>query len=197
MINGSRQSGELVEVGDFTLQRGAVRFGKQRGGLVPFVFPLLGSFVERLVIGVKFIFQRLRGFLKAQFFPKAICNRSQRTRDGKGRGCQQFAQHQRHEGALAGGQRLQIIALQILGNQMVEAVLALLRREFLHQGMALGEGNVGSNLPPQGAVTHRFKPLLEREKHLLLIQVRILFPEASQITKRQLVNKADQSKEFQ
>ena len=51
---------------------------------------------------------------------------------------------------------------------MVEAGLIFVWREFLHPRMALGEGNVGSDLPPQGTVAYGLKPLLERQKHLLL-----------------------------
>ena len=45
--------------------------------------------------------------------------------------------HERHQCALAGGQRLQIVSAQILRHQVIEPVFAFFRREILDQRQSL------------------------------------------------------------
>jgi hypothetical protein len=61
--------------------------------------------------------------------------------------------------ALTGRQSLEIILLQVFGDEMVEPVFAFLRREFLNQR---GVGDVGRHLAAQGAMADRLEPRLER-----------------------------------
>ena len=61
LLDGCGQPGELVEVGDFGFDGGAVGIGEWFGGF--FLAPFLGSFVEGLVILVQFLFQRFGRFL--------------------------------------------------------------------------------------------------------------------------------------
>ena len=64
--------------------------------------------------------------------------------------------------ALTGRQSLEIILLQVFGDEMVEPVFAFLRREFLNQRQTLGVGDVGRHLAAQGAMADRLEPRLER-----------------------------------
>ena len=165
------------------------------GGLV--VGPFLGGFVERFVVLVQLLFERFGRFLLAQLGLQPVRDGRQRAGDGEGGRGQQLAQHQRHQRALAGGQRLQVVALQVVGDQVVEPVFAFFRRELLHQRQALGVGDVGSDLPAQRAVADGLQPRLQRLEDLLLVQIGELLAEALQVAEGVLVDEADQAEELQ
>ena len=65
--------------------------------------------LKDLVIFVEFVLKRLRGLLLAKLQFQTIRNRCQRTGNSESRGGEQLAQHQRHEGALAGRERVEVV----------------------------------------------------------------------------------------
>ena len=123
------------------LDGGAVGLGERLGGFV--LGPFLGGFVQGFVVLVQLVFERFRRLLLSQLGLEPVGDRRERAGDGEGGRGQQLAQHQRHQGALAGRQGLQVVASQVFGNQVVEPVFAFLRGELLHQRQALGVGDVG------------------------------------------------------
>ena len=80
---------------------------------------------------------------------------------------------------------------------MVEPVLALLRREVLHQRKPLGVRDVARDLAAQRAMADRLQPGLERLEHLLLAEIGELLAKALQVAERVLVNEADEAEELQ
>ena len=71
--------------------------------------------------------------------------------DGRG---QELAHDQRHEGALARRERLQIVAAQVLGDEVVEPVFGLVWRELLDERKAPGVRDIRRHLPTQRAMAH-------------------------------------------
>ncbi len=92
---------------------------------------------------------------------------------------------------------MQVVAAQIFRDEVVEPVFALFRRELLHQRQALGERDIGGNLSAKRPVANRFEPGLQGLEHLALIQIGKLLPEALEVAKGVLIDKADQPKKLQ
>ena len=92
---------------------------------------------------------------------------------------------------------MQVVALQVFRNEVIEPVFAFFRGEFFHQRQALGVGNVCRDLSAQGAMAHGFEPRLECLEHLLLIQVGKLLPKTLQVAECMLINKTHQPKQLQ
>ncbi len=199
VLDGSRQMGEGIEVGDFPFDGLAVGVGQHlRCGVLR---PFLRSFVQSLVVLIQFIFERLGGFLLVRLGPQfsfqAIGNGGQGAGDGKGGRSEELAQHQRHQGTLAGRQCLKIVPLQVFRHQMVEPVFGIFRSELLHQGQALGVGNVGRDLASQRTVADGLEAGFEHLESLLLFQVGELLAEALEVAEGMLVDEAHQAEQLQ
>ena len=91
---------------------------------------------------------------------------------------------------------MQVVTPQIFRDEIVEMVFTLFWREFLQQRMPLCKRNVGRNLPPQRAVANRSEPGFQCFKNPILIEVRILFAKATEVTKGKLVDKTDQTEQL-
>ena len=155
--DGRGERGEGFEVGDFLRDGGAVGVGKRRG--VRIVAPLLSGLGEGFVILIQLLLKGGGRLLWFDLGPQAGRNGFECSGDGEGGRGEELSQHQRHEGALAGGESDEVVAAEVVGNEAVEPILALLRRELLHQRQALGVGDVGGDLAAKGAVTEGFESL--------------------------------------
>jgi hypothetical protein len=91
---------------------------------------------------------------------------------------------------LTGGQRLKIVALEIVRDQVIEAVFTLFRRKRLHQGMTTGVGHVSRDLSPQGAMANGLEPSLEGIEDLFVVEVGKLLAKALEVTEGVLIDKA-------
>ena len=76
---------------------------------------------------------------------------------------------------------------------MVEAIFAFLRRELLHHGQAPGERDVCRDLTPEGTMTDRLEPGLQRLENLILREIGELVSKALEVAERVLVDEADQT----
>lgn len=132
----------------------------------------LGGFVEGFVVLVQLVFEGELRFIRLELGFEAVGNGSERPGDGKGRGCEEFPQHQRHQAALAGRQGLEIVPPEVVGNEVIELVLALAGIEGLDHGVAFRERHVLRHLAAQGAVADGFQPGLECVEDLLLAEIR-------------------------
>ena len=191
MGDGHSQLVELLQVGDFAFDRHSVGVGQRRDS--PVLGPLLGRFVEGLVILFELSFQRLLRFLRFEPGLESTAQSVERARDGEsGRG-KQFAQDQGHERALALGQGLQIVPAEVVGDQVIEPVFALLRGKRLDDGQPLGEAHVGQHLAAQRPMTQRPQSSLECAEDCLIAEIGELLAEALDITECVLVYEAHQS----
>ncbi len=82
VIDRSGETDEVVEIGDLSLDGGAVSFGKRRNSFVV-VSPFLCGFVQRLVVLVEFLFQRFFRVLFTQLRLKSCRDRRERARYGE------------------------------------------------------------------------------------------------------------------
>jgi len=89
MVDRNGEAGEAVEIGNFFLNTGSIGIRQRFGGFG--LVPLLGGFIESLVILVKFILQRQWRLLLTQLFFKAVGHGFQGTCNGKGGGRQKFS----------------------------------------------------------------------------------------------------------
>jgi hypothetical protein len=89
---------------------------------------------------------------------------------------------------LARRQRLEIVASQVFGNEVVETVLAFLRGELFDERESPGVRDITRDLPAQRAMADRFQPVLERLEDLLLIKIDELLAKAFQITKSMFIS---------
>jgi len=89
---------------------------------------------------------------------------------------------------------LQVVALQVFRDEVIEPIFAFFWGEFFHQRQPLGVGNVGCDLSAQGTMAYGFEPRLKCLEHLILIQVGKLLPKTLQVAERMLINEAYQSK---
>ena len=76
----------------------------------------------------------------------------ERARDRESGGSEQLAENQRHQAALAGRQGLEIVPPEVIGNEVIELVLALVRIKRLDHGVTFRERHVLRDLAAQGAV---------------------------------------------
>ncbi len=195
VIDTGRKLREAVQVSDFAGDGFAIFRGEGCTGFV--LGPLLSRFVECFVVLAQFLVERLGWLLLFQLALEAVGHGGQRAGNGEGGRGQKLAQHQRHQRARAGGQRLQVVALQVIGNELIETVFAFFRGELFHQREALGVGDIGRDLTAQGAMANGFEPRLQRLENLFLIEIGKLFAEALRVAKHVLVDEADQTKQFQ
>ena len=194
VIQREREAGELVQIGDLRADGGAVGGGQRFGRIVA---PFLGGFVERFVVLIQLVLEAELGFVRLELGFQAVGNGGQRPGDGEGRGGEEFPQHQGHQRALAGRQSLEILPPEVIGNEVIELVLALVRIERLDHGMAFRERHVLRDLATQGAVANRFEPCLERIENLLLAEIGELIAETAEIAEGVIVDDADEAEEFE
>ena len=102
------------------------------------VGPLLGGLVQRLVVLVELVFQRLRRRLLAEL---ALAGGRTSVSSAPAMANVDDASSLRSTSVMSerwlAGQRLQVVALQVLGHEVVEPVFALFRRELLDERQAL------------------------------------------------------------
>ena len=116
-------------------------------------------------------------------------------------GRQQFPQHQRNELPLAGGQGVAGRAAQVLSHPLVQGLLVLRRREFLHQRYALGVRNIRLHLAAQGALAHGGQAAAQLAEcvgtGVGIAQRAKLVAKAGQVAKHAVVHHADQPIQLQ
>ena len=99
---------------------------------------------------------------------------------------------------LAFGQRLQVGAAQVVGDEAREFAFFSRRRELLHDGAARGVGDVGLHLLAQGAFAHGGEAGAQGGKGLTATVVGgELGAEAVEVGEDAVVYDADQAVEFE
>ena len=113
-----------------------------------------------------------------------------------GGGCQQFAQDKRHKLPLACRQSVERVLLQVIGNEVVKALLFGARYELLYQGVPIGELDVFEDLLAQCPLADRLEPLLKFSKIRVPGEPGKLSAKALEVAKREIVDDADKSIEL-
>src|SRR5665213_4255688 len=112
--------------------------------------------------------------------------------------CEKFAQDQRHELALAGGESVKRVSLQVVRYDVIEPLFVCARYEFLHQSVPVRVVDVFEYLLSQRPFADRLEPLLE------LSEIRVPRPgqsgelgaETLQVAESEFINNAEESVQF-
>jgi len=80
---------------------------------------------------------------------------------------------------------------------VIEAIFPFIRSEWLHDGEALGIADIRQHLPTESALADGLQARLKHLEHPGVMQIGELLAEALEVTKGALVDKTDQSVQFQ
>ena len=99
--------------------------------------------------------------------------------------------------ALAGRESLQVVALQVIGDEVVEPVFGLVRRELLEEREARVIRHVGRHLPTQSAMAEGLQAPCRRCEHLSCVEIGELLAEALEVAEDVFVDEADQAEQLE